>query len=149
MTAAIHKRDRRHLITVGLLPWDKTWGFISGFPPADVSPALDFISVHIYPEKGKVNEALAMLPKFAVGKPLLIEETFPLACSAVELKEFLLGSRQYACGWIGHYNGESIRQLETLRQSGKLTAGQSLWLAWLQLFQEMKPAMTGVTLVKK
>jgi hypothetical protein len=53
----------------------------------------------------------------------------------------LLESRQYACGWIGHYNGESVSKLETLRQSGKITAGQSLWLEWLRIFQETKPAM--------
>jgi hypothetical protein len=141
MTRAIHKRDRQHLITVGMLPPTSAWGFFSGFQPKTDAPALDFISVHIYPENGKVKEALAMLAKCAVGKPVVIEETFPLSCSAPELKEFLLGSRRYACGWLGHYNGEPIRQLEALRQSGKITVQQSAWLAWLQLFREMGPVM--------
>jgi hypothetical protein len=143
MTRAIHKHDRQHLITMGLLPPDRTLGFISGFRPKAVAPALDFISVHIYPEKGKVNEALAILRQFAVGKPVVVEETFPLGCSSAELKEFLLGSRRDACGWVGHYNGESIRQLESIRQSGKMTLQQSMWLAWLRLFQEMGPVMTA------
>jgi hypothetical protein len=106
-----------------------------------VAPALDFISVHIYPEKGKVDEAMAILRQFAVGKPVVIEETFPLSCSGPELKEFLFNSRHYASGWMGHYSGESISQLEALRRSGKITVGQSLWLEWLKIFQETGPAM--------
>jgi hypothetical protein len=141
MTRAIHKRDRSHLITVGLLPTAKDGGCLSGFEIRTVAPVLDFVSVHIYPEKGKVGDATAILGQFAVGKPVVIEETFPLTCSESELREFLLESRQYACGWIGHYNGESVSKLETLRQSGKITAGQSLWLEWLRIFQETKPAM--------
>jgi hypothetical protein len=143
MTRAIHKHDRRHLITVGMLPITLDTGVYTRFRPKAVAPVLDFISVHIYPETGKVKEALATLQKFAVGKPLVVEETFPLACSGAELKEFLLGSRRYACGWMGHYNGESIRQLEALRQSGKMTIQQSIWLAWLQLFRETGPAMAS------
>ena len=87
----------------------------SGFRPETVAPFLDYISVHIYPEKGKVNEAMATLQQFAVGKPVVVEETFPLSCSGAELREFLLGSRQCACGWMGHYSGESISKLEALR----------------------------------
>ncbi len=141
MTRAIHKRDRRHLITVGLLPTTKDGGCLSGFQIEAVAPALDFISVHIYPEKGKVDEAMAVLRQFAVGKPVVVEETFPLSCSGAELREFLLSSRQCACGWMGHYSGESISKLEALRQSGKITIGQSLWLEWLRIFQETGPAM--------
>jgi hypothetical protein len=141
MTRAIHKRDHRHLITVGLLPTTRDGGCLSGFQIQAVAPALDFISVHIYPEKGKVDEAMAILRQFAVGKPVVIEETFPLSCSGLELKEFLFNSRHYASGWMGHYSGESISQLEALRRSGKITVGQSLWLEWLKIFQETGPAM--------
>jgi hypothetical protein len=141
MTRAIRQHDQRHLITLGMLPPAKEGGAFSGFPPRTDAPALDFISVHIYPEAGKVNEALATLQQCVVGKPVVIEETFPLTCSASELKEFLLGSRRCACGWIGHYNGETIGELEALRQSGKITAQQSEWLDWLQLFREMGAAM--------
>jgi len=141
MTRAIHKRAPRHLITVGMLPSTREWGYFSGFRPGLLAPALDFISIHIYPEKGKVDEALAILQKIPVGKPIVVEETFPLTCSAAELKEFILGSRRYASGWMGHYNGESIGQLEALRQSGKINAGQSAWLAWLRLFEETGPAI--------
>jgi hypothetical protein len=61
--------------------------------PQKVAADLDFVSVHLYPKKGQVKEALDTLAGFAVGKPVLVEETFPLACSAKELEEFIGGSR--------------------------------------------------------
>jgi hypothetical protein len=45
--------------------------------PEKVADDLDFVSVHLYPKKGQVDEALKTLAGFAVGKPVLIEETFP------------------------------------------------------------------------
>lgn len=142
LSAAIRKKDRRRLITVGLLPWDPAWHYLSGFVPEKVAPHLDFISVHIYPQAGKVPQALEGLHKFAVGKPVVIEETFPLACSANELREFLLKSKIDACGWVGHYDGKPIAQLESLKTSGKITVNESLWLDWLLLFRDMKTEMT-------
>jgi hypothetical protein len=143
MTEAIRKHDSRHLITVGLLPSTPQWGHFSGFIPEKIAPELDFVSVHIYPEKGKVAEAVATLKGFAVGKPLVIEETFPLSCPASDLEEFLRQSRRYACGWIGHYGGETLEQLERLRQSKKIAIGEAIMLGWLELFRKMKPDMVG------
>jgi hypothetical protein len=92
---------------------------------------LDFVSVHLYPKKGKVNEALDTLAGFAVGKPVLIEETFPLACSVQELENFIDESRKHAAGWIGFYWGKSP---EELRRSD--TISDALTLGWLELFQK-------------
>src|SRR5207302_1208935 len=85
LAAAIRKYDKRHLITVGLVDWslDRP-GLTSGFVPNKIVDDLDFISVHLYPEKGKVDEALKTLADFSVGKPVVIEETFPLRCSMEE-----------------------------------------------------------------
>jgi hypothetical protein len=145
MVQAIHANDRTHLITVGMLPSTPAWGLFSGFDPKQLAPDLDFISVHIYPEKGKLADAMTVLKKFRVGKPVLIEETFPLTCSQEEERRFLLDSKGYAAGWIGHYNGETIPELESLRQSGKITPQQSAWLAWEQLFKELGPVMAPAT----
>jgi len=128
MTEGIHKHDRKHLITAGLLPFD---------PGRKILGQFDFVSVHIYPKTGKTDQALETLRKFAVGKPVVIEETFPLSCSAADLKAFLLKSRDSACGWIGHYNGETLGELEALQASKKITLQQTIWLAWLELFREM------------
>ncbi len=131
LAAAIRVKDRRHLITVGLVDWslDRP-GLTSGFVPAKIADDLDFVSVHLYPKKGKRKEALDTLAGFAVGKPVLIEETFPLACAPPELEEFIDASRKHAAGWIGFYWGqppEELRRIETI--SAALTLG------WLELFQ--------------
>jgi hypothetical protein len=128
MTAAIRKHDGKTLITVGQLPWVPKWGHLSGFLPEAVAPELDFVSVHIYPEKGKVPEALDGLKKFCVGKPVVIEETFNLACSSEEVLHFLRNSRPMACGWLGHY--------DALKAAGKLTMAQAIWRAWLDVFKQ-------------
>src|SRR5581483_5400534 len=105
-------------------------GLTSGFVPGKVADDLDFVSVHLYPKKGRVDEALKTLEGFAVGKPVLIEETFPLACSATELEEFIDGSRKHAAGWLGFYWGKTP---EELRRSKEI--GDVLTLGWLELFQ--------------
>jgi hypothetical protein len=131
LVAAIWEKDKRHLITVGLVDWslDRP-GLTSGFVPEKVAIDLDFVSVHLYPEKGKVKEALKTLAGFAVGKPVLIEETFPLRCSLEELGQFIEGSRKHAAGWLGFYWGKPP---EELRRSN--TISDALTLGWLELFQ--------------
>ncbi len=140
LTAAIREKDRRHLITVGLVDWslDRP-GLTSGFVPEKVVADLDFVSVHLYPKKEKIKEALDTLAGFAVGKPVLIEETFPLACSPRELEQFIDGSKKHAAGWIGFYWGQSP---EELRQSTTISA--ALTLGWLELFQRKAREMGKV-----
>jgi Cellulase (glycosyl hydrolase family 5) len=139
MTEAIRKHDQSALITVGLLPVPPEWTNFSGFLREAVAPKLDFLSVHIYPDSKKPGEAMGCLSLYAVGKPVVIEETFPLSCSAAELESFLRASRQYACGWIGHYDGQSLAELDALQKAGKLSLPQSVYQAWLQLFVRLKP----------
>ena len=130
-TAAIRDKDQRHLITVGLVDWslDRP-GLTSGFDPARIAPELDFVSVHLYPKTGKLDEALATLAGFARGKPVVIEETFPLACSGKELEDFIETSKKHATGWIGFYWGKTPAEL---RESSSLA--DAMTLQWLELFQ--------------
>ena len=83
------------------------------------------------------------LRECAVGKPVVIEETFPQACTPAELEAFFRESRGIASGWIGHYHGENPEKLKELREAKKNTVPQSMMLDWLELFQKMKPEMTG------
>jgi hypothetical protein len=136
MVAAIRKQDRQHLITIGMLP---AWGVSQ----TAVGPELDFIAVHIYPEAGKVDEALRTLKRFDIGKPIVVEETFPLSCGVPDLRQFLLQSRGLAAGWIGQYPHESPAELEALRQSKKITIPQAAYLDWIDLFGQLGPQMTG------
>ena len=134
LTAAIREHDDRHLITVGLVPWslDRP-GLSSGFVPEAIAPELDFISVHLYPESGKLEENLETLRGFAVGKPVVIEETFPLKCKPEEFREFLKASSEIASGWIGFYWGQTAADYE---QKEKKTIGEAVTLEWLRIFEE-------------
>ncbi len=135
LVGAIRGHDRKHLITVGLLPDSlETPASISGFVPSKVTGDLDFVCVHIYPKTGHLEEDLKLLQGFAVGKPVVIEETFPLSCTAKELGQFIEGSRKHAAGWIGFYWGQTPEEL-----GRSISIGDSLTLAWLKLFQEMNP----------
>jgi hypothetical protein len=131
LAAAIRKHDRRHMITVGLVDWslDRP-GLTSGFVPAKVADGLDFLCVHLYPDRDKVDEALATLKGFSVGKPVVIEETFPLKCSMDEFGRFIEGSRGVASGWIGFYWGQTPSELR-----GSKSIGDLMTLAWLEFFE--------------
>ena len=136
LVAAIRKHDKRHLITIGLVPWslDRP-GLTSGFVPETIADDLDFIALHTYPEKGKVNEAIETVKGFAaVGKPVVIEETFVLKCGADELEEFIGRSQQYATGWIGFYWGKTPDEIRPAK-----TIPEAFTLSWLELFQRKTP----------
>jgi hypothetical protein len=132
LVTAIRRHDRRHLITVGLVPWslDRPKTLTSGTPPEALIDDLDFLCVHLYPERGKLDEAIDTLRGFALGKPVVIEETFPLKIGLDEFGEFLDRSRPLASGWIGFYWGKTP---DELRRSG--TIGDALLRGWLDLFQ--------------
>jgi hypothetical protein len=136
LVQGIRQVDRKHLVTVGLVPWslDRP-GLTSGFVPQAVAPDLDFISVHIYPEQGKLEEALATLAGFAVGKPVVVEEIFPLRCSIRELEQFLDRSTKWACGWIGFYWGKTPEECRV-----SPTIADQVTYQWLMLFQKGPPA---------
>lgn len=136
LVRAIRQHDRRRLITVGLVPWslDRP-GLTSGFVPEKIASELDFIAVHLYPEKGKVDEAIDTLKGFAAaGKPVIIEEMFTLKCGADELEQFIRKSREHATGWIGFYWGKTPDEIRPAK-----TISEALTLSWLELFQKMTP----------
>ena len=138
LVAAIRRHDKRHLITVGLVDWSlERPGLQSGFVPEKIQEELDFLAVHLNPESGKSKEALATLTGFSVGKPLIIEETFPLKCSPQELGEFILESRVHATGWISFYWGKKASDYNAN------TIGDTITAQWLKQFQvsgdKMKP----------
>ena len=138
LTRAIRRNDSRHLITVGLLPNSQASDALnSGFFPGEIAPDLDFISVHLYPRSGKLAEDLKLLDGFRVGKPVVIEEIFPLACSAAELRAFIQQARAKAAGFLGFYWGQTPDQLRA-----SATPGAVLTRQWLEIFQELDPEKT-------
>ncbi len=133
LVKAIRQHDQRHLVTVGMVDWslDRP-GLTSGFVPSEVAGPLDFLCIHLYPESGKYEEDMQTMAGFAaVGKPVVIEETFALKCSLEDFNNFLDGTKKDADGWIGFYWGKTPAELK----EGK-TFVDALLLAWLTNFQK-------------
>jgi hypothetical protein len=135
LSAAIRRVDQRHLITVGLVPWslDRP-GLTSGFVPSAIVADLDFIAVHLYPEKGKLDEAIETLRGFNVGKPVVVEETFTLKCSTDELGQVMDRSSDLTAGWIGFYWGRTIEEYRDAK-----TIAEAITRHWLEWFQARGP----------
>lgn len=131
LAAAVRKADPDTLVTVGLVDWslDRP-GLTSGFVPARVAPELDFVSVHLYPEAGKLDDALKTLDGFHVGKPVVVEETFSLNCGPDELGRFIDRAGDRAAGWVGFYWGQTPEELRRSREFK-----DALTLGWLELFE--------------
>jgi dienelactone hydrolase len=135
LTTAIRKQDQRHLITVGLLPNSAESGSAgSGFEPTAIRNALNFIAVHVYPKTGKFKQELANLDKFRVGKPLVIEETFPMLCGTADLSEFIRSTKSKAPGWISFYWGQTPEELKRSNNPA-----DKLQHDWLELFRKTAP----------
>ncbi len=136
LAGAIRRHDRRHMITVGVIPWAHVWPRAKPlFYSPEVGENLDFVSVHFYPEKGQVEKALTALSVYDVGKPLVVEEMFPLKCSVQELEEFVERSRNIADGWISFYWGKTIEDYaaEDPDIAGAITK------KWLERFRTKAP----------
>ena len=132
MKEAIRRHDKRRLVTVGLFPIFSSEE-AGGFSPKRIAGVLDFIAVHMYPESGRAAETLKLLSRYDVGKPILIEETFPLRSTLEEFRTFLEGSQKIARGVIGFYWGQTPEQL-----AGRSDAASQLMLGWLQIFQRLQ-----------
>ncbi len=139
LTAAIRRHDPQRLVTIGLVDWSlERPGLTSGFVPERVAPEVDFLCVHIYPRAGRGDEALATLAGFAVGKPVVIEETFPLSCTSAELLEFIRRSRSYAAGWITFYWGEPEPTADP-----QTALRDALASGWVRQFSAARPEEIG------
>ena len=139
MVTAIRRHDTDHLITLGVIPWAlafyprvKQPFFYHG----DVGGQLDFVSVHFYPRRNKVDEALEALKVYQVGKPVVIEEMFPLKCGLNEMVAFVETSRKAgtAQGWISFYWGRTVEEYEA-----ESDIKSAIMVKWLQTFRALSP----------
>lgn len=128
---AIRAVDDQHLITVGVIPWALSFkGAQPLFHGPEAGEPLDFVAVHFYPRTGQVEEALAALAVYDVGKPLIVEEIFPLRASVEELDAFISQASNYVDGWISFYWGSTIEENEQRGDvAGAITA------EWLRHFR--------------
>ncbi len=132
LTAAIRKVDSRHLITVGEIPWALTFpGARSIFHQPQVGKNLDFVSVHFYPKSNQVDKAITALQVYELGKPLVIEEMFPLSCSLDELNQFIDAAAPIADGYLGFYWGKTIEEYS----QAQIDIAGAITRDWLKYFQ--------------
>ena len=138
LSTSIRAVDQRHMITVGLAPWEVTFGpgAKSAFCDPDVSAPLDFLCVHYYPRTGKLDDDLAILKHYCLGKPLVIEETFPLHADIETTEQFIRQSRSEADGWISFYWGKTPEEYD--REPG---AKAALAGSWLRHFSALRGEM--------
>ncbi len=109
MCDAIRGAGAKQMITVGVIPWSHVFpGAKPIFYAPRVHGPLDFVSVHFYPKAGEVQKALDALEVYKIGKPVVIEELFPLACSIEEAAEFI--ERSEASGVVSFLLGQDDRR---------------------------------------
>jgi endo-1,4-beta-mannosidase len=131
LVAEIRSIDRQHLVTVGLVEWslDRP-GLTSGFIPAEACSRLDFLAVHLYPERGKLEAARETLRLFqSSGKPVLVEETFPLKATGAEFATFLDHCDRAGVGILGFFWGQTPAELMP-----PATIADALLKEWLEEF---------------
>jgi hypothetical protein len=80
------------------------------FYSPEAAKHFDFVSIHVYPGKDQVEQAIAALAVYDIGKPLVVEETFPLACTLLEMNQFIDGGKDRVDGWVSHYFGHTIEE---------------------------------------
>ncbi len=137
LVTTIRSEDKRHLITVGVIPWATVWPNAKPlFYDPVVAENLDFVSVHFYPEKGKIDETLKALKVYAIEKPLVIAEMFPLKCDIEEMDRFIDGSKSITQGWISFYWGKTI---EEYAQAPSPTIADAIMKKWLEYFKSKRP----------
>lgn len=131
LSIAIRSIDNAPLLTVGVIPWAQVFkGAKPLFYAPGVGDPLDFVSVHFYPKKNEIDGSLAALKVYDIGKPLVIEEIFPLSCSLEEAAEFIDRSRSFCDGWVSFYWGKTIAENERANQmKGAILAK---WLRWFR-----------------
>jgi hypothetical protein len=138
LIAAIRKYDKDHLITLGVIPWAHVWPNAKPiFYAEEVCGNLDFVSVHFYPKTNEIDKAIQALSVYDIGKPLVIEEMFPLSCSIEELDAFIEKSRTIAEGWIGFYWGKPVEAFS----AEDTDMASVITLNWLRYFEAKSEAM--------
>ena len=130
MTAAIKAVDPYTLITVGMpgslgVPAEAVQQMLTQIPPrllpllgqwrggpqpvvASERPntELDLYCLHSYPQTGAADQAIDEIRTWAAhGKPLVVEETFPLHCTIPEWLTYAHAADPDTAGWLSFYWG--------------------------------------------
>lgn len=139
LARAIRSVDDRTPITVGVIPWAQVFpGAKPLFYSPEVSTSLDFVSIHLYPRAGKKTEDLAALRTYQIGKPLVVEEIFPLNASVEETATFIRERTNEVDGWVSFYWGQTIHDYKSKTDvtSGLIRSWLGTWATLMQSFSQ-------------
>ncbi len=103
LSNAIRSEDAHTMITVG---------FLGLGPVTRFEEDLDYLSIHIYPKSGALQESVDKVINNQSGAPLVIEETANLYCSIEELESFLTQIDGNYEGLMGHYFGKTLEEMQ-------------------------------------
>ena len=139
LVGAIREEDPDTMVTVGAIPWNMTWpGAKPLFHGPEVGARLDFAAIHVYPrreaEGGTVEAALQAMAAYELGKPVLVEETFPLHCGQDALLETMERSRGTVDGWVSFYWGRTAEEYD-----GNKELAAAIIAKWLRAFRDHAP----------
>src|SRR5436190_14189951 len=141
LTPGIRRWDPKRLVTCGMFfLFEVPGGLTLGPEPRALAENLDYFSVHMYPKDAGVDATLKLLATLQVGKPIVIEEMFPLGCSMDSFRRFVAGSRRSASGWIGFYWGRTLAECRASKDLKDAFIAQ-----WLEYFQAEGPTFKGET----
>jgi hypothetical protein len=139
LAPGIRKADPGRLVTAGMFyVFEVPGGLTLGPEAKEFMGDLDHASVHCYPKDGKVSGLVDLLGGLKPGKPIVIQEMFPMNCSMANFEAFVLGSRAHVAGWTGFYWGRSLEDMQ-----GSKDPGDALMTAWLTWFRDQAPRMQG------
>jgi hypothetical protein len=140
LTPGIRRWDPTRLVTCGMFFLFEKPNALTLGPDLGALENLDYFSVHMYPKDATVDTHLKLLASLRVGKPIVIEEMFPLSCSMESFRRFVAGSRESASGWIGFYWGRTLRECRASKDLKDAFIAQ-----WLEYFQAEGPTFKGET----
>jgi hypothetical protein len=126
------------MITVGVIPWAQVFkGAKPLFYAPEVCGPLDFVSIHFYPKDVAREDSLAALNTYDIGKPLVIEEIFPMDAGIEKTEEFIQASKVNVDGWMSFYWGKTIEE-----NARKNDLSGALVSKWLTRFKALSPYQT-------
>ncbi len=136
LVRAIRQHDRDALVCVGEIPWTMVFpGAAPVFFTEATSNLLDFAAIHVYPKTRELERATRAIKVYgALGRPVVIEEIFPLACTPAELETWMLSVRDQVAGFIGFYWGQTLQEY-----AAEPSIPHALARGWLELFQRWSP----------
>ena len=139
LTSAIRTVDGAHLVTVAVAaPFGALYFYVG---PTHLAPIVDFMSVHLYPERTNIDELELSLRASAIDMPVVIEELASYA-GPTETDAFLTRTVASASGWFAFYDGRSAEELMTLPAPAP---AQGAWLARFARFAADEIPSAGAT----